>query len=124
MVPGGLLDVPATRWYVVHEDELGVDGYAGLMCVPPEADVQTVAVAPRAQGMGLGRELLKALIAKAQERNCSQLFLEVESTNNAAISLYESSGFERQAVRADYYGPGLDAYVMRLRLDGGEISHG
>jgi ribosomal-protein-alanine N-acetyltransferase len=54
-------------------------------------------------------------------RGCSQVFLEVRSNNDAAISLYESRGFDRQALRADYYGPGLDAVVMRLRLDDKEV---
>jgi ribosomal-protein-alanine N-acetyltransferase len=113
-----LAHVPSTRWYVVHDDDMGIDGYVGLMAVPPEGDVQTIAVAPRAQGQGLGRNLLESLIAQARERGCAQIFLEVRASNIAAISLYESVGFERQAIRSDYYGPGLDAHVMRLRLTG------
>jgi len=117
-----LAHVPATRWYMVHEDADGIDGYVGLMAVPPEADVQTIAVATRAQGNGLGRELLRALIDEARRRECSQVFLEVRSNNASAVTLYESMGFERQAVRTDYYGPGRDAVVMRLRLRNEEVA--
>jgi len=117
-----LAHVPATRWYMVHEDADGIDGYVGLMAVPPEADVQTIAVATRAQGNGLGRELLRALIDEARRRECSQVFLEVRSNNASAVTLYESVGFERQAVRTDYYGPGRDAVVMRLRLRNEEVA--
>jgi [ribosomal protein S18]-alanine N-acetyltransferase len=117
-----LAHVPATRWYMVHEDADGIDGYVGLMAVPPEADVQTIAVATRAQGNGLGRELLSALIDEARRRECSQVFLEVRSNNASAVTLYESVGFERQAVRTDYYGPGRDAVVMRLRLRNEEVA--
>ena len=117
-----LAHVPATRWYMVHEDADGIDGYVGLMAVPPEADVQTIAVATRAQGNGLGRELLSALIDEARRRECSQVFLEVRSNNASAVRLYESVGFERQAVRTDYYGPGRDAVVMRLRLRSEEVA--
>jgi [ribosomal protein S18]-alanine N-acetyltransferase len=113
---GELAHVPETRWYAVHEDGSGVDGYVGLFAVPPEADVQTIAVAPRSQGHGLGRELLDALVEEARHRGCTQLFLEVRVDNEAAIALYEKAGFERQGRRAGYYADGTDALVLRRRL--------
>lgn len=111
-----LAHVPETRWFAAHEDADGVDGYVGLAAVPPEADVQTIAVAQRSQGRGLGRELLDALLEEAARRGCTQVFLEVLHSNEPAIALYERSGFERQGRRRDYYGPGADAVVMRKRL--------
>jgi ribosomal-protein-alanine N-acetyltransferase len=119
---GELAHVPETRWYAVHEDEAGVDGYVGLYAVPPEADVATVAVASRSQRRGLGRELLGALVDEALRRGVTLLFLEVQETNDAAIALYESTGFERQGRRRDYYGPGLHALVLRRRLLTGAAS--
>lgn len=113
---GELAQVPETRWFAVHEDADGIDGYVGLFAVPPEGDVQTIAVAPRSQGRGLGRELLDALVVEAESRGCAQLFLEVRQDNQPAIALYESAGFEKQGRRRDYYGPGLDALVLRRRL--------
>ena len=113
-----LAHVPDTRWYAVHEDDSGVDGYVGLFAVPPEADVQTIAVAPRSQGRGLGRELLDALVVEAERRGCTQLFLEVRVDNEPAIALYERSGFEKQGRRTNYYGNGIDALVLRRRLAG------
>jgi len=114
-----LAHVPETRWYAVHEDDTGLDGYVGLFAVPPEADVQTIAVAPRSQGRGLGRELLDALVVEAERRGCTQLFLEVRVGNASALALYESAGFEHQARRRDYYGEGIDALVLRRRIGGG-----
>ena len=104
------------RWYVVAEDDGALRGYAGLMATGAEADVQTVAVAPTAQGHGLGRALLDALVAQAGQRGATSLLLEVRADNAAAIALYERRGFERLAVRRGYYQPGdVDAVVMRLR---------
>ena len=115
---GELAHVPETRWYAVHEGDAGVDGYVGLYAVPPEGDVATIAVAPAAQGQGLGRELLDALVDEARRRGVTSLFLEVLDGNEAARALYASAGFQRQGHRRDYYGPALDAVVLRRRLSG------
>jgi ribosomal-protein-alanine N-acetyltransferase len=116
---GELAHVPETRWYAVHTDEAGIDAYVGVFAIPPDADLQTIAVAPRAQGRGLGRELLGAAVEEARRRGCSQVMLEVAHDNDTAIALYASAGFESLGRRRDYYGPGLDAVIMRLRLTGG-----
>jgi ribosomal-protein-alanine N-acetyltransferase len=113
---GELAHVPETRWYAVHDGETGVDGYVGLYAVPPEGDVATIAVAPSSQGRGLGRTLLDAVVAEARRRGVTLLYLEVLDGNEAALALYASAGFERQGHRRDYYGPGLDAIVLRRRL--------
>jgi ribosomal-protein-alanine N-acetyltransferase len=117
-----LAHVPSTRWYAVHEDDVGIDGYVGLNAVPPEGDVQTIAVAPRSQGTGLGRRLLDELTVEARRRGCTQLFLEVRVDNEPALALYDSAGFERQGRRRDYYGPGADALVLRKRLARDEVA--
>jgi [ribosomal protein S18]-alanine N-acetyltransferase len=124
-----------TRWYVVAEslgsDEAGavagsggalggsagaLAGYAGLLVPGPEADVQTIAVAPSAQGRGVGARLLRALAEHAVRSGARSLLLEVRADNARAIALYEREGFERISVRRRYYQPGdVDAWVMRRR---------
>ena len=111
-----LAGVPATRTYVVAEDEGEVVGYAGLFAVGDTADVQTIAVRADQQGRGLGADLLEALVVEAGSRGASTLLLEVRADNAPALALYEKHGFERLALRRGYYGPGRDAVVMRRRL--------
>ena len=114
-------ELAAGRWYVVAEQvgpdgRGGVVGYAGLAVAGTEADVQTVAVSPDAQGRGIGRLLLDALVAQAARQGATSVLLEVRADNPSAIRLYERTGFERIAVRRRYYRPGdIDAHVMRLR---------
>jgi ribosomal-protein-alanine N-acetyltransferase len=123
-----LARVPETRCYVVVQDaDDTIVGYAGLMTVGDDADVQTIAVKPQAQGRGLGRLLLHSLMRTARDRGCHQLFLEVRSDNAAALHLYEREGFEQLGRRRDYYGTGVDALTMRLFLrreqnDGGRTA--
>lgn len=94
-----------------------IDGYAGLLAPPGsgQADIQTIAVAPRARRRGLGRTLMLALIAEARRRGAENLFLEVRADNPGAEALYTRLGFERIDIREAYYQPdGVDAHVLRL----------
>jgi ribosomal-protein-alanine N-acetyltransferase len=44
------------------------------------------------------------------------MMLEVGVNNVSAIALYEKLGYENISTRKGYYGPGLDALVMRKEL--------
>ncbi len=111
-----------SRWYVVAETRRAdgsaavLAGYAGLLVSAGEADVQTIGVAPSAQGRGVGTRLLHTLTERAAQSGATGLLLEVRADNAPAIALYTREGFERVAVRRRYYQPGdIDAWVMRLR---------
>jgi len=117
-----LSGVPETRWYAVATLGDSVVGYVGLMTVGGEADIQTLARARSVAGSGVGQLLLDAATARANERSCFQLLLEVRADNQAARHLYERNGFEAMARRSNYYGHGEDAVVMRRRLRGGDIA--
>lgn len=111
-----LARVPESRWYVVARRGERIVGYAGVFVVVPEADVQTVAVAPEERGRGTGRVLLGALIDRARARRATVLHLEVRADNAAAIGLYQAMGFVADGRRRDYYGRGHDALLMSRRL--------
>ena len=112
-----------TRSYVVALDAEELVGYAGLCDYPDEAWVQTLAVAPAAQGSGLGGRLLTALLGEAARRRAPAVSLEVRADNVPAQRLYERHGFVRTGVRRGYYRSGADALVLTRRAgapdDGG-----
>lgn len=94
-------------------------GYAGMALLgrPPhtEAEVHTIGVAREHQHRGIGRMLLRELLAHADAHGAAT-YLEVRTDNEAAIALYRSEGFEMLSTRRRYYQPsGADAYVMRRR---------
>lgn len=78
-------------------------GYAILMMVLDEAHLLNISVAPSLKGQGLGRYLLGHMMDIGRERGGLNMFLEVRPSNVAAISLYESIGFNEMAVRPGYY---------------------
>lgn len=107
------------RSYVLQESAGQIQGYAGVDLGGEIADVMTMAVAPTAQGHGLGARLLEELVARAHADHAAYLMLEVRADNEPARRLYATRGFELVTVRRRYYQPGdVDALVMRLALEG------
>jgi [ribosomal protein S18]-alanine N-acetyltransferase len=106
------------RCYIVVERGDAVVGYAGVDRRGEVADVMTIAVAPDAQGQGLGSLLMDWLIKAARRGGAKHLMLEVRADNVAAQRLYTKMGFEMLTVRRRYYQPGdVDAHIMRLHLE-------
>lgn len=125
----GELGQPDTRRYIVAELPSGVGhgsgagdremrtvGYAGLMCVPPIGDIQTIGVLPEFEGRGIARAMLDELIGEAARRGAQDVMLEVSSTNPRAQHLYRRYGFEHIHTRRRYYRDGSDGLIMRLAL--------
>lgn len=110
------------RCYLIAQDGDRCVGYAGLSVAGDTADVMTIAVAPQAQGSGVGRLLLQELISLATAASVSAVLLEVRADNEPAQRLYRRSSFEQISVRRRYYQPGdVDALVMRRHI--GEDTH-
>ena len=110
--------IPKTRFMSVAEDGNTIVGYCGVFVPAPgiEADILTVAVLPAYRRQGIAKEFMRQIEAYAVERQASAMMLEVELSNESAITLYESLGYMKISVRMDYYGPGKDAHVMRKEL--------
>jgi ribosomal-protein-alanine N-acetyltransferase len=107
-----------TRHYIVALDNEKIVGYAGAMVVADAepADILTVAIAAEYRGQGIARHLLRSLESWAISHQSPTAMLEVRKENFEAITLYETEGYEKIAERQDYYGPGIDAIVMRKDL--------
>lgn len=84
--------------------------------VAGEAEVLTLAVDPAVRRAGAGRALVAAFLAKARRRDAADAFLEVASDNVAARGLYAATGWHAAGRRPAYYGPGIDALVLRHAL--------
>jgi [ribosomal protein S18]-alanine N-acetyltransferase len=109
-------ELDAGHFYVGAYVESGLVGYAGISVHgrrgDAEANVHTIGVDPEWQGQGIGRALLRALLARAAEF-AAPVYLEVRTDNETAIGLYEAHGFTRIGMRRRYYWPsGADAYTM------------
>ena len=76
----------------------------GIMSVAAgEAHLLNLCVHPNAQRLGYGRRLLNALMLRASDAGADKIFLEVRPSNQIALLLYASVGFEQIGVRPAYY---------------------
>jgi RimJ/RimL family protein N-acetyltransferase len=77
-------------------------------------------VAADARRQGVGTALMDAAVEWAREAGVRKLELHVFPWNEAAISLYERFGFEREGYRWQHYRRGgeyVDAILMAYRVD-------
>ncbi len=102
--------------YLVAEVEGNVIGYCGYWGIAGEADICNVAVSKEFRRQQIGLQMLKDLIKIATDKGIASFTLEVRSSNEAAIRLYQSLGFIQEGLRKDFYSkPNEDAVIMWLR---------
>ena len=100
-----------------HSNE--VIGFAIVRVVARVAEIETIAIATHAQGMGFGSTLLQAVVEESRLAGATEAELEVRASNGWAIRLYERAGFVEVGRRRGYYQETIeDGLLMRLEISG------
>jgi ribosomal protein S18 acetylase RimI-like enzyme len=84
-----------------------------------EADIRAFAVAVAAQGQGVGRQLLRAVIEQAEKRGLRRLRLCTQPAMTTAQYLYAAAGFARTPELDFEPVPGLTLRSYELGLPAG-----
>jgi ribosomal-protein-alanine N-acetyltransferase len=93
-------------------------GYIVCWIVADELHILNLATKPVQRRKGIARLLVLAALKYSYQRNVRRAFLEVRTSNEAALRLYDGLGFVRSIVRKGYYDlPVEDAVVMSLEQD-------
>ncbi|MGI6334346.1 MAG: ribosomal protein S18-alanine N-acetyltransferase [Saccharofermentanales bacterium] len=104
---------PLARILVAEQSDGLLVGYLSGWVVLDELQINNLAVDPESRRQGVGRCLLRKMIAMAKSENLSSISLEVRTSNQAARSLYASFGFSPVGVRRAYYADtGEDAIIL------------
>lgn len=85
------------------------------------ARLYSLAVNPSMRGKGLARELLAQLEVHASKKGRLYMRLEVSKSNQAAITLYEQSGYRIFGEYSDYYDDHMDALRMQKQIRHSQI---
>ena len=103
---------------VVEEVATGaVAGFAVANLMPPEAELEIVAVDSEAQRRGAAGRLFAALATELSTAGVVGVILEVRAHNQPALGLYRKLGFAETGRRMRYYDdPVEDAVLMRIWL--------
>jgi ribosomal-protein-alanine N-acetyltransferase len=81
-----------------------------------EAEILSIAIAPRQRGGGLARPLLDLHLRRLAGLGARAVFLEVDEHNAPARALYRRAGFYDVGRRKSYYQTGASALVLRRDL--------
>ena len=95
-----------------REDEI----VGSAMCLVSEATeegrIASIAVLKEQRSTGVGSSLLEECEHEFQKQGLTKFSLEVDVSNEPAIAMYSSFGYNIIGVIPDFYGAGRDAYWM------------
>ncbi len=102
-----------TAHFIVAETGDQVAGYMGVFVVCESCYVSDIAVYPQFRRQGVASALIKKASADAAVLGAQSISLEVRPSNEAAVKLYRSLGFEDIGLRKRFYrDPEEDALIM------------
>lgn len=104
--------------FIVVEIDRQLAGYAVALYKKNSLDarIYSIAVHSKFRRNNLGFRLLEEISRRAARRGCTNLRLEVDSSNFAALRFYEKQGFEKYRIVPDYYGLNKHAFQYKKPL--------
>ena len=95
-----------------------IAGYMICWIVAGEINIQKIATRKNLRRSGVASKLMEEMIRISYEDGCHSCVLEVGTSNEHAINLYEKFGFTVRGVRPLYYSEtGEDALIMGVGLN-------
>ncbi len=92
-------------------------GFAIARVVAPVAEIETIAIAGKAQGYGFGSSLLLAMLEELRLAGAEEVELEVRASNEGRYGCMSERDFCEVGRRRGYYRePVEDAVLLRLEL--------
>lgn len=113
--PGAL---PARVALVAESAGGAVVGFAVALVLPPEAELESIAVHAAVQRRGVARKLLQRLVTELASCGATELRLEVRASNHAALAFYRGVGFVELGHRPAYYSAPVENAVLMSRILG------
>ena len=99
----------------LEKQELIALACGSIIC--DQIDITALGVDPRHRRLGIGNNLLSALLNQARTKGVIIATLEVSEKNKVARNLYKKHGFYESGYRKNYYKDGSGAYLLSLNLD-------
>ena len=113
------LGAPSKRFYLIAEENgavAGGIGFAEFPCFENCAELQKLYLADRVKGRGIGYRLIRMIEDKARSCGYQRMYLETHSNLQAAIHIYEKSGYEEIKRPAGVVHATMDRFFIRSLL--------
>lgn len=107
-----IISNPFTKIYI-YEDNYEKKGFIIASKYYERMEIDYIYVCEKYRKMGIGNKLIAFLIEN--NHDIVNITLEVDTTNKAAINLYEKNNFQIVATRERYYKNGNSAYLMERK---------
>ncbi len=102
---------------IAEDAQCGITGFAVALVIPPEAELETIAVAESAQRRGIAGCLVAEMFTTLKRLQITEIVLEVRESNRIARRLYARAGFADAGRRTGYYSePEEDAILLHRSL--------
>ena len=110
-------EITLNRALFVAGNSERISGFAVVVVVADQAELESIAVDPERRRLGVGRALSDAIMVWGREAGAREMLLEVRSANAEARALYDRLGFKQTGLRRGYYSdPPDDAVLMSVSL--------
>lgn len=106
---------------LVCEIKNQIVGYICYWLISGEMEILNLATAPELRRKGVAVRLMMQAFSRCRSETLTSAWLEVRAANQAAITLYQRSGFRQSGIRKAYYRDGEDAIVMVKTFDDQEF---
>ncbi len=89
-----------------------VIGYICFRMMAEESELLNISVHPDYRRLGIGKKLMQFYIDFSLPRGIRTFFLEVNSSNQSAIRLYQLFSYQSSGIRKNFYQGKFDALLM------------
>jgi putative acetyltransferase len=109
--PQGKIVAPGGEVFFAMDEDTVLGTAAAIPHPGGIIELAKLAVAPRAQGLGLGRRLTLAVLAFAEQRSATRVFLSSSTRLLPALALYRSLGFQERQCPPGFGYTTADVYM-------------
>ena len=115
----GEMGNPLSHCYLIENEGDSANPVLGFLCfrvVGEESELLNLGVHPEHRNKGWGLALMNFYHCFCREARVKTSYLEVDSTNQGALRLYESLSYQTVGKRKDFYRGQGDALVLKREL--------
>jgi len=102
-------------FFVESDDKNQILSFCSLKPILDEWEIYDIATIPECQNRGFAKKIAAKALDFAKRNGAKKIFLEVRESNEKAISLYINLGFEKYAVRKNYYANNSENAICMIK---------